>query len=94
MTNERVQFSEFECPSPEIAAYIDGELSSERELELEFHLIGCDLCSAELNAQKLFLCALDSSLQAEPEIEAALFDTLGEFNEVHVDKNLCCLKIT
>ena len=68
MSNERVHFDEFECPSPEIAAYIDGELSNERELELEFHLAGCDLCSDELNGQKLFLCALDSSLQAEPEI--------------------------
>jgi anti-sigma factor RsiW len=68
MRDDLVQFNEWDCPSPEIAAYIDGELSGDRELALELHIADCDSCSAELNSQKLFLCTLDASLKAEPEI--------------------------
>lgn len=57
------------CPSPEISAYVDGELSSHDELELEMHLAGCRICVEELNLQKSFLNALGSSLDGEKEIE-------------------------
>lgn len=68
MSKDLVQINNFECPSPEIAAYIDGELSGDRELELELHLAECSLCSSEMTGQKIFLCTLDASLQSEPEI--------------------------
>jgi anti-sigma factor RsiW len=57
------------CPSPDLAAYIDGELSSHDELKLEMHLAGCRTCADDLNLQKSFLNALDSSLDDEAEIQ-------------------------
>ncbi|MGQ0540999.1 MAG: anti-sigma factor family protein [Blastocatellia bacterium] len=57
------------CPVEDISAYIDGELSPDRELSLEMHVMKCPSCAAELNRQKTFLRQLDSSLNAEPEIE-------------------------
>ena len=56
------------CPSPDISAYIDGELSPHDELELEMHVAGCRVCADDLNLQKSFLNALDSSLDEEAEI--------------------------
>jgi len=53
----------------EIAAYIDGELLSREELELEMHLVVCRHCSEELNEQKKLLCALDYALENEVEIK-------------------------
>src|SRR5436190_21488783 len=59
----------FRCPTDEIAAYIDGELSPKREFELDTHFAGCSVCSDELNHQKQFLCQLDSSLKNEKDID-------------------------
>jgi hypothetical protein len=53
----------FKCPSDEIAAYIDGELSPKREFELDAHFVECSFCAEELNQQKQFLCQLDLSLK-------------------------------
>lgn len=58
-----------ECPRTDIAAYIDGELAGREELELEMHLAGCPLCAGELNLQKQFLSALNSTLENEKELE-------------------------
>ena len=57
------------CPSPEISAYIDGELSPLAELQLEQHISGCPVCADDLNLQKSFLIALDHSLEEESKIE-------------------------
>jgi anti-sigma factor RsiW len=57
------------CPSPELSAYIDGELSPGDEMELERHLVSCRICIEDLNLQKSFLNALDYSLEEESEIE-------------------------
>ncbi len=57
------------CPSPEISAYIDGELSPGDELELERHVGGCRVCADDLNLQKGFLNALDFSLEDEKQIQ-------------------------
>lgn len=61
---------ETECPSVEIAAYLDGELSPDLELQLESHLAKCVVCTQELNDQKHFINALNSSLVDGPEIPA------------------------
>ena len=61
---------ECECPSIEIAAFIDGELSSEAEAKLEAHLETCSVCTQELNDQKNFVNALNISLNDLPEIPA------------------------
>jgi anti-sigma factor RsiW len=57
------------CPSPDISAYIDGELSSADELRLELHLVSCRMCTEDLNLQKSFLNALDYSLDEREVIE-------------------------
>ena len=54
-----------ECPSQDIAAYIDGELTLAAEFQLESHLASCRICSDELNLQKHFLNALNGSLSGE-----------------------------
>lgn len=61
--------TELTCPSPDISAYLDGELAEGAELVLEMHLADCRLCSDELNLQKSFLNALGSSLDAEKGID-------------------------
>ena len=53
------------CPSPDLSAYIDGELSLNEELKLEAHVASCRTCADDLNLQKSFLNALDSSLDDE-----------------------------
>jgi len=57
------------CPSPDISAYIDGELSPADEIRLEMHIAGCRLCADDLNLQKNFLNALDYSLDEKAELE-------------------------
>ncbi|HEX6126743.1 MAG TPA: zf-HC2 domain-containing protein [Pyrinomonadaceae bacterium] len=57
------------CPSPEISAYLDGELSERDELRLEIHIGQCELCREDLNLQKSFLNALDLSIEDEKSIE-------------------------
>ena len=57
------------CPSQDISAYLDGELSAADELRLESHFAGCKRCIEDLNLQKSFLNALDYSLEAEDKIE-------------------------
>lgn len=58
-----------DCPVEDIAAYLDGELTPDRELAIEAHFAVCPGCVTELNQQKQFLCSLESSLRAEQEIE-------------------------
>lgn len=66
---EPIQIRAFECPTDDIAAYIDGELDAVREFELEAHFVTCESCSQELNQQKQFLCGLNSSLKHEGDLE-------------------------
>lgn len=61
--------SQFTCPSDDISAYLDAELSAERELELERHFAGCGICHAELNSQKQFLRGLESTLRADADVD-------------------------
>lgn len=57
-----------DCPSIEIAAYIDGELTADAEFELERHFAECGVCSNELNIQKQIINALEGSLGSAPEL--------------------------
>jgi anti-sigma factor RsiW len=65
----REEITKMDCPTEDIAAYIDGELDLVRELELDSHFSVCPPCSKELNRQKQFLCALNSGLKREDELE-------------------------
>lgn len=57
------------CPAGEISAYIDGELDTAREFEMDMHFVHCDACRTALNDQKSFLRHLDASLGVEREME-------------------------
>ncbi len=58
-----------ECPTLDIAAYVDGELAPTQELEMDVHFAACEPCRLELNEQKRFLRQLESSLHDERQIE-------------------------
>ena len=53
----------------DIAAYLDGEVSADREMELELHFADCSSCVEELNLQKNLLRHLDSELKDGADIE-------------------------
>jgi anti-sigma factor RsiW len=58
-----------ECPSEEIGAYLDAELSPERAAALEAHFAACAICRDELNSQKAFLLELSRSLESGVSLE-------------------------
>ena len=68
MKDENAQ-NQIDCPRDEIAAYLDGELSSRNEIDLERHFAVCPACLVELNEQKKLLSALNFALEGEEEIE-------------------------
>ena len=49
------------CPIEDIAAYLDGELSSAAQETFEQHLASCAVCDAELRQQRQLLCTLDAA---------------------------------
>jgi len=57
-----VSTSAYICETENIAAYIEGELEPALHSALEDHLKGCGRCAEELQAQRLFMCELDSVL--------------------------------
>jgi predicted anti-sigma-YlaC factor YlaD len=57
-----------QCQRELIAAYLDGELDSSEGTLFEQHMLGCPTCSAELTAQRLFLCELDATLTITPDL--------------------------
>ncbi|HTH52101.1 MAG TPA: zf-HC2 domain-containing protein [Pyrinomonadaceae bacterium] len=57
------------CTSHDIAAYVDGELSPAREMQLEMHFASCSECTAELNLQKNLLNHLEFGLKSNADIE-------------------------
>lgn len=63
------QKPESDCPSYEIASYIDGEFDTAREREIETHFASCPSCANELSQQRQFLCSLNASLKNEGELE-------------------------
>ena len=50
------------CDTTLIAAYVDGELNEDLELQFEEHLQRCEPCRVELRLHRLFICELDASL--------------------------------
>ncbi len=50
------------CETEKIAAFIDGDLEPRVLAELEDHIKHCSSCHSELQAQRLFMCELDSAL--------------------------------
>ena len=50
------------CETEKIAAFIDGDLEPSEHADLEKHIEHCNGCSSELQAQRLFMCELNSAL--------------------------------
>lgn len=57
------------CETEKIAAFIDGDLDSTELAALEEHIKQCSHCASELQAQRLFMCELDSALASKFELE-------------------------
>ena len=53
------------CSDDAIFAYLDGELSPQEELDLEFHFAECKKCADEVNAQKKVSNSLEIILEDE-----------------------------
>jgi anti-sigma factor RsiW len=64
-----MQVKGIQCPTDEIAAYVDGELDAALEMQMDLHFASCRSCTVELNHQKEFLRNLDLSLGYERELE-------------------------
>lgn len=56
------------CMPDDISAFIDGELSPENEAVFERHLAECEGCRRDLNEQKIFLSAVNASLESKETI--------------------------
>ena len=50
------------CETEKIAAFIDGDLETSERVGLEEHIKHCSRCTSELEAQRQFMCELDSAL--------------------------------
>jgi len=67
MTSHTSKFAEA-CVADDISAFIDGELSPDNEAAFERHLAVCEDCRAEMNHQKLFLSAVEATLESKDTI--------------------------
>lgn len=67
-----MEISKYTCQSAHIpanvAAYLDGQLDIAALDQFEAHVEACRPCRAELNAQRQFLCELDSVLSTPKEL--------------------------
>jgi anti-sigma factor RsiW len=57
------------CETEKIAAFIDGDLEPAELAVLEAHIEHCSRCTSELQAQRRFMCELDSALASQVELE-------------------------
>jgi len=64
-----VSISNSICETEKIAAFIDGDLDPAEIAALEKHIENCTRCASELQAQRLFMCELDSALASRVELE-------------------------
>jgi anti-sigma factor RsiW len=56
------------CETEKIAAFIDGELEPSEHAALEEHISHCSSCTSELQAQRVFMCELNSALAGAAEL--------------------------
>ena len=67
-----MEISNYTCQGEHIpanvSAYLDGQLDFAAIDEFEAHVAACQPCRAELNAQRQFLCELDSVLSTPKDI--------------------------
>ena len=75
------------CEIEKIAAFIDGDLEPAEHAALEEHLQQCRRCSSELQAQRLFMCELDSAL-AGGSHELAVPPNFARVVAVHAESDM------
>jgi anti-sigma factor RsiW len=64
-----VSTSDYICETEDIAAYIEGDLPPALHSAFEEHLKECAHCNSELQAQRVFMCELDSVLASPFDLE-------------------------
>jgi anti-sigma factor RsiW len=74
------------CETENIVAYVDGELEPAQRAILEEHIKQCARCASELQAQRLFMCELDSAL-ANP-LDVAVPPNFAQVVAVHAESDM------
>ena len=74
------------CKSVNIAAYVEGELDASVREDLEKHFAACASCAAELQAQRLFMCELDSALSSP--FDLAVPPNFAQVVAVHAESDM------
>ena len=74
------------CETEKIAAFIDGDLEPDVVAELEEHIKQCSRCTSELQAQRLFMCELDSALASR--FELAVPANFARVVAVHAESDM------
>ncbi len=74
------------CVTEHIAAYVDGELESSQRTAFEEHIKQCSRCASELQAQRRFMCELDSAL-ASP-FDLAVPQNFAQVVAVHAESDM------
>ena len=74
------------CETEKIAAFIDGDLEPGVVAELEEHIKQCSRCTSELQAQRLFMCELDSALASR--FELAVPANFARVVAVHAESDM------
>lgn len=74
------------CPHEDIAAYLDGELSSAGLEQFEAHIAGCSQCAGELRSQRQLLCTLDAAFNGSSRID--LPENFTRVVATHAEHNL------
>lgn len=77
-----------DCPSEEIAAYLDGELNAQAASLFEQHLKECATCAAELLDQRRLLCTLDFALGGDEKGSIALPKNFSQIVAAHAQSDL------
>jgi anti-sigma factor RsiW len=81
-----VSNSDYICETENIAAYIDGDLEPAPRAAFEEHIKHCAHCAAELQAQRFFMCELDSAL-ASP-FDLAVPANFAQVVAVHAESDM------
>jgi anti-sigma factor RsiW len=74
------------CETEKIAAFIEGDLDPTEHAVLETHIQGCSNCAAELHAQRVFMCELNSALSGAHELPVP--DDFARVVAVHAESDM------
>ncbi|MDX6696362.1 MAG: hypothetical protein QOF02_3965, partial [Blastocatellia bacterium] len=81
-----------DCPTEEIAAYLDGELNAQSAALFDGHLKECADCQSELLEQRRLLCTLDFALGGSEDGDIALPKNFSRVVAAHAQSDLRSLR--